>query len=123
MDKKQILVIGLEPELVDYSSMPGMNADKVRAGLAASMAQLAGLGYDAELCMTDLGSTAEAVVTARLAARPFDCVVIGAGIRTIPAYFLLFEKLVNVVHRKAPGAVLCFNTKPGDTADAVQRWR
>jgi hypothetical protein len=123
MDKKQILVIGLEPELVDYSSMPGMNADKVRAGLAASMAQLAGLGYDAELCMTDLGSTAEAVVAARLAARPFDCVVIGAGIRTIPAYFLLFEKLVNVVHRQAPGAVLCFNTKPGDTADAVQRWR
>jgi hypothetical protein len=110
MDKKQILVIGLEPELVDYSSMPGMNAAKVRAGLAASMAQLAGLGYDAELCMTDLGSTAEAVVTARLAARPFDCVVIGAGIRTIPAYFLLFEKLVNVVHRKAPGAVRCFNT-------------
>ena len=122
MEKKQILVIGLEPELVDYSSMPGMNADKVRAGLAASMDQLASLGYDADLCMTDLGSTAQAVVTQRLAGKSFDCVVIGAGIRTIPAYFLLFEKLVNVVHRHAPRAVLCFNTRPGDTAEAVQRW-
>jgi len=49
-------------------------------------------------------------------------VVIGAGIRTIPADFLLFERLVNVVHRNAPGARICFNTKPSDTAEAVQRW-
>jgi len=51
-----------------------------------------------------------------------EAVVIGAGIRTIPAYFLLFERLVNVVHRTAPGARICFNTKPSDTAEAVQRW-
>ena len=122
MDKKHVLVIGLEPDLVDFSSMPDMNAAKVRAGLAADQARLASLGYDAELCLTDLGDTAEAVVTRRLSDKSFDCVVIGAGIRTIPAYFLLFEKLVNVVHRHAPAARLCFNTKPSDTAEAVQRW-
>jgi hypothetical protein len=122
MDKKRILVVGLEPDLVDYSSMRDMNADKVRAGLTAGMAQLAGLGHDADLCMTDLGDTAEAVVAGRLSERPYDCVVIGAGIRTIPAYFLLFEKLVNVVHRHAPAARIAFNTRPSDTAEAVQRW-
>lgn len=122
MEKKQILVIGLEPDLVDFSAMPDLNATKVRAGLEADKARLATLGYEAELCLTDLGATAQAVVAQKLSERSFDCVVIGAGIRTIPAHFLLFEKLVNVVHRGAPAARLCFNTKPSDTAEAVQRW-
>jgi len=119
---KQILVIGLEPALVDFSTMPDMNAAKVRAGLNADKAKLATLGYEAQLCLTDLGTTAEAVVSGKLSERAFDAVVIGAGIRTIPAYFLLFEKIVNVVHRHAPAASICFNTKPSDTAEAVQRW-
>jgi hypothetical protein len=40
----------------------------------------------------------------------------------VPPLFLLFEKLVNVVHEKAPRAKLCFNTQPDDTAKSVQRW-
>ena len=122
MNRTQVLVIGLEPSLVDFSAMPDMNAEKVRAGLEADQAKLAALGYDAELCLTDLGDTAADVVARKLSEQSFDCVVIGAGIRTIPAYFLLFERLVNVVHRAAPGARICFNTKPSDTAEAVRRW-
>jgi hypothetical protein len=49
-------------------------------------------------------------------------VVIGAGLRTHPEHFFLFEQLVNVVHACAPAAKLCFNTRPTDTLDAVQRW-
>jgi hypothetical protein len=122
MTKTQVLVIGLEPTLVDFSTMPDMNAGKVRAGLEADRAKLAALGYEAELCLTDLGQTAADVVARKLSERPFDCVVIGAGIRTLPAYFLLFEQLINVVHRAAPDARICFNTRPSDTAEAVQRW-
>jgi hypothetical protein len=122
MTKTQVLVIGLEPTLVDFSTMPDMNAGKVREGLEADRAKLAALGYEAELCLTDLGQTAADVVARKLSERPFDCVVIGAGIRTLPAYFLLFEQLINVVHRAAPDARICFNTRPSDTAEAVQRW-
>ena len=122
MTKTQVLVIGLEPTLVDFSSMPDMNAGKVRAGLEADQAKLAALGYEAELCLTDLGATAADVVARKLSEKAFDCVVIGAGIRTLPAYFLLFEQLINVVHRAAPDARICFNTRPSDTAEAVQRW-
>jgi hypothetical protein len=61
-------------------------------------------------------------VRARLKEKRFDCVVIGAGIRTLPRYFSLFEKLINVVHEHAPEARICFNTKPDDTAAAVSRW-
>ena len=52
----------------------------------------------------------------------FACVLIGAGIRTIQPRFLLFEKLLNVVHERVPGARVCFNTRPDDTAASVQRW-
>ena len=122
MTTTRVLVIGFEPSLVDFGTMPNMNAEKVRAGLEADQAKLAAMGYEAELCLTDLGATAVDVVAQRLSEKAFNCVVIGAGIRTIPAYFLLFETLVNVVHRAAPGARICFNTKPSDTAEAVQRW-
>jgi precorrin-6B methylase 2 len=60
--------------------------------------------------------------SAALKEKTFDCVLIGAGIRTIPPLFLLFEKLVNVVHEGAPQAKICFNTVPADTAVSVQRW-
>jgi hypothetical protein len=74
------------------------------------------------MCLTDFGETAEAVVRGQLKQKLFDCVLIGAGIRMMPSQFLLFEKLVNVVHEHAPQAKLCFNTKPSDMAEAVRRW-
>lgn len=58
----------------------------------------------------------------KLRAKPYDCVLIGAGVRAVPANFFLFEKLINVAHAYAPRARLCFNTKPSDTAEAVMRW-
>jgi hypothetical protein len=78
-------------------------------------------GYDAEICLVDLGDTAEQVATVALNAKRFDCVVIGAGLRQ-PPQLLLFEKIVNLVHALAPAASICFNTTPADTVQAVQRW-
>ena len=115
-------MIGLEPTFVDFSLIPDLNAEKVMAALKADQAKLNALGYDTQLCLTDLGRTAEAVVLEKLSESTFDCILIAAGIRTLPTNFILFEKLINVVHQKAPKAKLCFNTKPSDTAEAVQRW-
>ena len=119
---KSVLVIGFEPTLLDYTTIPDLDAAKVMSGLKADETRLRNLGYEVELCLHDLGETAEAVVRDRLRQKQFDCIVIGAGVRTIPKYFILFEKLINVVHEHAPRAKLCFNTKPSDTAEAVQRW-
>ena len=119
---KRVLVIGFEPTLVDYATIPVLDAAKVTAALKADEARLRSLGYETELCLIDLGETAETVVLDRLRQKRFDCILIGAGVRTIPKYFILFEKLINVVHEHAPQAKLCFNTKPSDTAEAVQRW-
>jgi hypothetical protein len=120
--KKSVLVIGLVPELVDFTPFPGMNAEKVRAGIAAEVAKLAALGFAAQSIYLDLGETAESVLAAALEREPFACICIGAGVRVPPPNFILFEKLINLVHLKAPQAKICFNTTPTDTADAVQRW-
>jgi hypothetical protein len=118
----RILLIGIEPTLVDFSSMPDLDAAKVSQGLRAQEQSLRDLGFDAAWCLTDLGATAETVVRAALAAGPYDVVLIGAGIRVLPANFSLFERLINVVHEGAPRAKICFNTRPDDTQEAVLRW-
>lgn len=124
---KRVLVIGLQPALIDfsapdYAAFPGLDAAKVLAGLTAAEEQLHRIGYDAQTCLVDFGETAEAVVLDRLRQARFDCVLIGAGVRTVARHFLLFEKLINLVHEHAPQAKLCFNTNPNDTAEAVRRW-
>jgi hypothetical protein len=126
LTNKRVLIVGFDPKFLDFSSpeLAPMNltAEKVIAGTAAEIERLRGLGYDPEGCFVDLGETAETVVASRLRAREYGCVIIGAGVRANPRYFLLFEKLLNVVHELAPKARIAFNTKPTDTVDAVQRW-
>jgi hypothetical protein len=125
-DEKSVLVIGLDPTLIDFShpdyAVTGLNATKVLSGLKSSEDELTRLGYNVQMCLTDFGETAEAVVQSQLKQKRFDCILIAAGIRTIPSNFMLFEKLINVAHQLAPQAKLCFNTKPSDTAEAVKRW-
>jgi hypothetical protein len=120
--QKKVLLIGLHPSVVDYSSAPGLDATKLWAGLNEGENRLNELGYDAKWCLTDLGETAEAVVLERLRQTEYDCILIGAGVRTMASHFLLFEKLINLLHEHAPRAKICFNTRPTDTAEAVQRW-
>lgn len=121
--RKAVLLIGLDPKVLDYSLFPGLDEDALRASLPAALADTIAAGFAAEWCLTDsVWESAEAMIRARLAARTFAAVVIGAGIRTAPPHFLLFERIVNLVHAAAPSAKLCFNTSPNTTADAVLRW-
>ena len=125
--RRSALIIGLNPALIDFSSpdfatFPGMTTEKVLAGLALAEEGLKALSYDAHHCLTDLSQTAEAVVTAQLQRRHFDCILIGTGVRAVSSNFILFEKLINVVHEHAPRSKICFNTKPSLTLEALQRW-
>jgi hypothetical protein len=121
--EKKVLVIGLDPKVVDYEHLAvKLDEPALRAALSVDEKHLRDLGYDARWLYVDRGETAEAVLLAALEEKTFDGVLIGAGIRTVPALFLLFEKLVNVVHEHAPHARICFSTGPQDTAASVQRW-
>jgi hypothetical protein len=116
-----VLALGLDPAFADLTAFPGLTSELIKAFIDSQLGRLRGLGYEVESCLIDLGETAEAVAARHLNSRNFDCVVFGAGLRA-PPHLLLFEKLINLVHAQAPGAKICFNTTPADTAEAVQRW-
>lgn len=116
-----VLALGLDPRFADYSQMPGVTPALVQSYIDAQLERLRGLGYYVESCLVDAGETAEEVTRLHLESRTFDCILFGAGLRA-PAHLLLFEKLINLVHARAPLAKICFNTNPADSAEAVQRW-
>ena len=122
MTKKNVLAIGIEPSLVDFSAFPGLTAELVTSYIEAQIEQLRAMGYEADSCLIDLGETAEAVAATALRSKRFDCVMIGAGLRRPPERLHLLEKIINLVHVFAPEARICFNTTPADTAEAVRRW-
>ena len=120
--KTRVVLVGWNPKVVDYSKWPGLTPEKLAAMLEADRSKLNDLGYDANLLFIDDAETAFDVVKERLNQENYDCVLIGAGVRTVDEHFIVFERLVNAVHESAPNAKICFNTNPGDTAEAVQRW-
>lgn len=119
---KRVLFIGLDPAVVDYDRWPGLTRERLEAAIQADYKVLSDLGYGVLLCLVDRGETAERVVTDALARDRYDAVMVGAGVRKDDEQFLLFEKLINVIHRHAPDAAICFNTGPTDSAAAVRRW-
>ncbi len=124
-DAKRVLFIGQQPETVDFSDPalpPGFDAAKIHAGIAVGMQQMADRGWHADLCLVSPDASSSEMVTQRLADSTYDCVVIGGGIRIPPKSLLLFERLLNAVHRAAPETAIAFNTTPQDTADAAARW-
>ncbi|MEO8526563.1 MAG: hypothetical protein ABI460_17690 [Caldimonas sp.] len=122
---KRVLFVGQVPETVDFSDPalpPGFDAARIHAGIALGMKQMADRGWDADLCLVRPDDSATAVLEQQLSTVSYDCVVIGGGLRIPPKSLLLFERLLNSVHKGAPLAAIAFNTSPPDTADAAARW-
>jgi hypothetical protein len=121
----RVFFVGQQPETVDFTDPmlpPGMNAERIHAGIALALKQMGERGWDVDLCLVQPDETAGPEVERRLKAQAYDCVVIGAGIRLPPRSLPLFEAVINAVHRAAPGAAIAFNTRPDDSADAAARW-
>ena len=121
----RLLFVGQAPDTVDYSdpALPsGLSAEKIRAGIDLAAAKIAERGWIADLCMIPPDAAGIAMLEKQLTSAAYDCVVIGGGIRLPPKSLLLFEKVVNTVHKAAPGSTLAFNTVPEDTAEAAARW-
>jgi hypothetical protein len=116
----RVLVIGLDPHRVPGPWDPA----PVAAAIAAAMARFAEAGVGAQSCLFGLDGSddVEAVVTAALTDRPWEVVVIGGGVRKPADQLDLFERVVNLVHRHAPGAAIAFNDRADDTFDAAARW-
>jgi hypothetical protein len=117
----RVLVIGLDPYRVPGPWDPAPVADAIERGIA----QFAQHGVGVRTCLIGLDGKDDiaAVLGEALCAHPWECVVIGGGIRASDdEVFLLFEQVVNSVRRHAAGAAIAFNSTPEDTFAAAARW-
>ena len=120
----RILFVGQKPETVDFSDPslpPGFNAEKIEAGILVGVSKIEERGWQGDTCMITPDAAGSAMLETALKAASYDCVVIGGGLRLPPKSLRLFETVVNIVHKAAPGAAIAFNTRPEDTADAAAR--
>src|ERR687895_810257 len=108
MTKKKILLIGIDPKLIDFSiyttTAAGWDANRVKAAAQDANKRLMELGYEVQGCLVDLGETAESVVSDTLSREKFDCIMIGFGIRILPEHTILFEKILNIINQKPPSS-------------------
>lgn len=113
----RVLVLGLDPLRVPGPWDPA----PVVAGIEAGRRRFDEHGVAADYCFVGLDGSddVEAVVADRLGTRAWECVVVGGGIRTDDD---LFERLLNLVHRLAPGAAIALGDSPIGTYDAAARW-
>ena len=121
----RVLFVGQIPETVDYSDPalpPGLNAEKIYAGIDVAAAKIAEKGWLGDICNIAPDDGGIATLEKQLATTTYDCVVVGGGLRLPPKGMLMFEKVVNSIHKTAPGAAIAFNTRPEDTTEAADRW-
>jgi hypothetical protein len=120
-----VLFVGQDPNTVDFSDPalpPGMDAEKIQAGIDLAAKKLAERGWNGDLCMISPDDNGIEMLRAQLRSTSYDCVVIGAGLRLPPKSLAFFETVLNTVHQLQARAAIAFNTRPDDTADAAARW-
>ena len=122
---KHVVLVGLDPAAIDFAdpALPqGMTAEKIRAGVTLALTDFAAGGWHAQNCFINPDETAVHTVERCLAGHVYDCVVIGTGLRLPPSRLVLFEAVVNAIHRAAPQAAIAFNTRPENSGAAAARW-
>ena len=90
--------IGLDPDVIDYSSadfaqFPGLSKEKLRAANEENVTSLRAAGYDVDNCLIDFGAAGGDKAGQWLAAKRYDAVLIGAGVRLVAGNTLLFEMI------------------------------
>lgn len=115
----RVLVVGLDPYRVPGPWDPTPVAEAIRVGMAG----LDDAGFAAEACLVGLDGSEDvaATVSAALASHPWECVLVGGGLRHSDEQAELLETVVGLVRRLAPAAVIAFNSSPRDLAEAVVR--
>lgn len=116
----RVLVIGLDPHRVPGPWDPRPVAEAIEAGLT----EFTDHGVGAQSCLFGLDGSDDPQerVTAALTSRPWECVIVGGGLRTADDQLDLFERIINLVRRHAPGAAIAFNSTPSNTYEAAARW-
>jgi len=119
--------IGLHPDVIDYESaeftrFAGLTRQKLAKANSDNVAGLRAAGYEVDNCLIDAGEAGAQTARAWLAAKRYDAVLIGAGVRLVASNTLLFEAIVNAAHAANPDCRFVFNYSPTCTPDDIRRW-
>jgi hypothetical protein len=119
--------IGLDPDLIDCSSadfaqFPDLSKQKLQTANDENIAGLRAAGYHVDNCLIDFGAAGVEKARQWLAAKRYDAVLIGAGVRLVAGNTLLFEAIVNAAHVAQPDCRFVFNRAAVSTPDDIRRW-
>ena len=100
----------------------GLTKEKVLAMLKQQNEELEQKGVSPTMLLVDpTCDKLNETVSEALRGKEYDVISIGAGVRTLPEHFFLFENLVNLVHEHAPNSRIAFDTGPGDKVESILR--
>ena len=119
--------IGLHPDAVDYESaefaqFTGLSKERLTKANSDNVAGLRAAGYDVDNCLIETGEPGIETARKWLAAKRYDAVLVGAGVRLVASNTLLFEAIVNAAHAANPGCRFVFNYSASSTPDDIRRW-
>ncbi|MEM8751027.1 MAG: hypothetical protein AAGF28_12060 [Pseudomonadota bacterium] len=117
----KVLMVGFHPDVVDYAKWPDLSEEKLTKGLGAQRSALVERGFEARWELIKEAEAGAKALECALKNEMPDVVLIGAGVRKDDDHFILFEELVNIIHKHAPKAAIAFNTNPSDTMEAIER--
>ncbi len=120
----RILMIGIDPDEVDYSDPalpPGLNADKIRAGIDLSLDRLKADGHTASLMYVSTDPASLDALARRLASDAVECVTIGGGVTRPPRNSELFEAVLNIIAGMNPSPRIALVVGPENAPAAVDR--
>ncbi|MFQ6398018.1 hypothetical protein ACLMAJ_31825 [Nocardia sp. KC 131] len=119
--------IGLHPDAIDYTSpdfiqFPGLTKEVLRRANDDNVAALRSAGYEVDNCLIEFGTAGAETARRALAAKSYDAVLIGAGVRLVASNTLLFETIVNAAHTLQPYCRFVFNYSVTATPDDIRRY-
>jgi hypothetical protein len=122
---QRVLGLGIASEQIspdDYP--PGVTTlEELVALRERSWAEIQATGIDVEAGWVSLDpDEAEAELRRLFEGRTFGVALIGGGVKNVPEYTVLFERLVNVLIDLQPGIRLSFSAHPMNVREAMQRW-
>ncbi len=121
---KKILLIGLDPDVIDYTAphVPkGASAAMLVAELTEAQQQMTDQGDQLDICNIQLDGSMEEPVTAQFTHSTYDCILIGSGIRKPDEDIEMFERIIHSIRHYAPNTPLGFVPTPLDSVKAVAR--
>ncbi|MFD5406121.1 hypothetical protein [Streptomyces griseorubiginosus] len=121
----RVLTLGITADALSPDDFPPGVAtlEELVAMRERSWAALQATGVDGEAGYVSLDpDEAEAELRRLFDAHSYGVVLIGGGIKNVPEYTVLFERIVNVLIDLQPDIRLSFSSHPTNVPEALQRW-